>query len=328
MTTAPAVLDPSSFDDVLPRWLESMLAGDFETAWRQTDRIEHDRRVLQQQPGFTRTDQHLIWNGGLWADRTVLIRCWHGLGDTIQFLRYVPLLKQTARSVIVQVQPMLLSLCQGLDGADAVLNGWTKEPDPVHDIEIECMELPYAFRSTVKTLPSQVPYLPVERLRERRTRVLGRPGMRRIGLVWASSSWNSTRSLTLSQLAPLWRVPGVQFYSLQQGPEQNEAEAFDLPLAQLSAQTADIADAAAAMLQMDLMICVDTMAAHLAGALGVPVWTILKHEADWRWMRERNDSPWYPTMRLFRQPAAGDWAGVFGQLREALRIQIERPAAR
>lgn len=314
----PPVLDPASPDnDVLPRWLEAMFAGEFEEAWRHTDRIELVRRRLQGQPGWQRGEHHLIWNGSDWSGKVVLVRCWHGLGDTIQFLRYLPLVRQRAKQVIVQAQPMLLSLVEGTPGIDVLLNGWTNDPDPPHDVEIECMEFPYAFRHTPSDLPAATPYLAVDRLRARGCPVPLAEGFR-VGLVWASSSWNTTRSVPLRTLAPFGRVPGVRWYSLQQGPEQAELSHAPFPITSLAPCTTDLADAAAAMLEMDLIISVDTMAAHLGGALGRPTWTLLKHEADWRWMRHRQDSPWYPTMRLFRQPTPGDWHSAIEQMAAAL----------
>lgn len=309
------VPDPGAGNDVLPRWLAAMRDGDFEEAWRQTDRIELPRRAA----GLPRGEHHLVWDGTPWAGRTVLVQCWHGLGDTIQFLRYAPLVRQTARRVIVQAQPALLPLFAGMDGIDELRNGWSGGPNPPHDVEIECMEFPYAFRSQPATLPATVPYLPVSRLRGLLAPMTARDSAEcNVGLIWASSTWDSSRSLPLRCLEPLSAIHGVRLYSLQQGAELAEVNAAPFPLVPLSLQTAAIEAAASAMLQMDLIITVDTMAAHLAGALGRPAWLLLQHEADWRWMRHDNASPWYPTMRLFRQSQPGDWAGVVQQVKAAL----------
>jgi hypothetical protein len=135
-----------------------------------------------------------------------------------------------------------------------------------------------------------------------------------VGLLWAASDWDKRRSIALDVLAPLARVAHVKFYSLQQGPQSEEWRGAPFPIEPLHRHSSDIPAAAAAMHKLDLVITVDSMAAHLAGAFGRPVWVLLRNEADWRWMVERRDSPWYPTMRLFRQPRAGDWAAVAEQV--------------
>jgi hypothetical protein len=315
------------FEDIRLRWDAAMRRGDFEAAWRQTDRIEAPRRARQRDPGFVREPQHLTWNGEPFEDRDVLVRCEHGLGDTLQFIRYVPLLRQRARSVTVLVQPALLTLLDGSDEFGNIRDGWSDAPPPRHDVEIEVMELPYALRSMPQSVPATIPYLPVDAIRARAAQLppIERDGALKVGLVWAASDWDRTRSIPLDALAPLGRVPGVRFYSLQQG-EQAAAYA-DAPFAiePYSTHTGEIAAAAAAMLELDLVITVDAMAAHLAGALGRPVWALLKHRADWRWMDAVPRSPWYPTMRLFRQVHEGDWSAVADAAAKALgRTAVQR----
>ncbi len=299
--------------------MAAMLDGDFEAAWRQTDRIELPRRVAAARGGFARGPEHLVWDGAAFAGARVLVRCEHGLGDTIQFLRYCPRLREQARQVIVKAQPMLLPLLAGMAGIDVLLDAWTCEPEPEHEVAIECMELPYAFRDTPETLPAATPYLPIERIRAGAQPVPIEAGEGcAIGLVWASSAWDRSRSVALAQLAPLGALAGVRFFSLQQGPEAEEIAAAPFAITPLSRFTTGTREAAAAMLKMDLIISVDSMTAHLAGALGRPAWVLLQHAADWRWLRGRADSPWYPTMRLFRQPAPGDWGGAIAQMAAAL----------
>ncbi len=298
-----------------------MRRGDFESAWRQTDRIELPRQRAERCGNFVRAAHHLVWNGAPFDNRRVLVRCEHGLGDTIQFLRYIPRLRQRARSVILKVQPMLLQLCTGMPSIDLLRDAWTTDPDPVHDVAIECMEFAYAFRDTTETLPTEVPYLPIEQIRaSSRVWSFRDPQRLNVGLIWASSAWDSTRSLHLEQLAPLASIPNVRFFSLQQGPEADQVERAPFPVTVLSQNTRQIVDAAAAMLSMDLIITVDSMTAHLAGALGRPVWTLLQENADWRWMQGRNDSPWYPTMSLFRQPQQGEW----GKVIEEVKMELEK----
>jgi hypothetical protein len=313
-------------DGPLARWTEAMLSGDFERAWKVADEVQ---LLPGARPhGLNEIPRHLVWGGSRFDGRHVLVRCEHGLGDTVQFVRYLPRLRQHAKRVILKAQPALLPILEGISGADVLLNGWTHDPDPDHDAAIECMELPYAFRSTLATLPAAVPYLSIDRIR-----ALAKPldfageGTCKVGLVWGSSSWNSSRSLLLRQLAPLGCIDRVTFYSLQQGPERAELADSPFPIVNLSPATEGIREAAAAMLAMDLVISVDAMPAHLAGALGRPVWTLLIHAADWRWLRDRDDSPWYPTMRLFRQRVPGDWEPVVAQVAERLEDFVSASSA-
>jgi hypothetical protein len=294
--------------EVAALWIAAMRRGDWAEAWRQTDRIELPRRVQQSRGTFVRGPEYLKWDGTPLEGRSVLVRCEHGLGDTLQFIRFVPELSKIAREVTVLVQPQLLALFQGAPELGNVLNGWTDHPAPAHDVEIEIMELPYALRTRIEKLPP-----PYAHLAARAAGPLDvdwpRDGKPRIGLLWAASDWDRSRSIPAAMLEPLLRNDQAHFFSLQQGEAAN-----DLPreaaVTTLSRHTGEIADAAAAMLELDLFISVDAMAAHLAATLGRPTWLLLKHDADWRWMRERSDSPWYPSMRLFRQPTPGDWPSV------------------
>jgi hypothetical protein len=309
-------LSEATLPDVAGDWLAAMQRGDWEAAWRATDRIERPRRVRQHQPGFERRPEQLRWDGSPPAGRSVLVRCEHGLGDTLQFMRFVPHLR--ARHVHFLVQPPLLELLRDAPGLGEVRNYWTDDPLPPHEVDLEVMELPYALRVTLPQLPPPYPQLHGQLPR---TADLELPdeGRLRVGLLWAASDWDSTRSVPLPALAPLFALEQVQFYSLQQGAAATDPLLQRLDIECLSPRTAGIGTAAAAMCALDLVISVDGMPAHLAGTLGRPTWVLLKHEADWRWMLEREDTPWYPTLRLFRQPRAGDWAAVGQQVAAALR---------
>jgi hypothetical protein len=246
----------------------------------------------------------------------VLIRCEHGLGDTLQFIRFVPSIARIAREVHLLVQPQLLALLEGAPGLGQVHDAWTDQPPPAHDVEIEVMELAYALRAGIDNMPPPYPCL-----RERvagHTVALPQDGRLRVGLLWAASDWDDSRSIPLAALEPLFAVRRVRFFSLQQGQAASDPLLQRLPVVSLSNSTREIAAAAAAMLQLDLVITVDGMPAHLAGTLGRPTWTLLKHEADWRWMEGRSDTPWYPSMRLFRQAGPGDWDGVIRAAAQAL----------
>jgi hypothetical protein len=309
-------LSGAAVPDVAGDWFAAMRRGDWEAAWRATDRIELPRRAAQRAPGFQRGAHHLRWDGTPPAGRSVLVRCEHGLGDTLQFMRFVPLLR--AAHVHFLVQPQLVALLRDAPGLGEVRNYWTDDPLPPHDVDLEVMELAYALRMTLPRLPGPYPHLRGQLPRHPPVEVPDE-GRLRVGLLWAASDWDTTRSVPLAALAPWFALPGVQFFSLQQGRPAQDPLLARLPIECLSPHTTAIEQAAAAMCALDLVITVDAMPAHLAGSLGRPTWVLLKHEADWRWMDTREDTPWYPTLRLFRQPRAGDWSGVVPQVAGALR---------
>jgi hypothetical protein len=287
-------------DDVAREWMRAMRSGDWEAAWRQSDRVP----------------SHLHWNGTPFDARRVLVRCLHGLGDTLQFMRFVPLVAARASHVDFLVQPPLVELLRGAPGLGEVSNAWTEDPPPC-DVEIEVMELAYALRCRIDTLPPPYPHL-ADRVRDRHPARIARDARLRVAVMWSVSDWGTERSVPLRALAPLLRTPRATFYSLQQGQAALDRDVERLGLVALSPHTQAAADAAAAMLQMDLVITPDAMPAHLAATLGVPTWVMLRHDADWRWMDGRTDSPWYPAARLFRQRSPGDWAGVVDAIAAAL----------
>jgi hypothetical protein len=292
-------------------WLIAMHAGDFESAWRATDQLEQARR---QRKFRIVENGELVWDGTSFASRHVLVRCLHGLGDTLQFIRFIPALAKLARQVTVAVQPDLLPLFPSQPSVE-FRNGWTDEPLP-GEVEIEIMELAYALRCTRNTLPAVVPYLDTRWIEQNgRIHLPSRTSGLRVGIIWEASAWDPSRSLPAKLLVSL-SACGVEWFSLQQ---HRSSGPWPLPMHDLSAHTTAVLQAAYAMLQMDLIISVDSMPAHLAGALGRPVWLLLKHEADWRWMAEPHRSPWYPTMRLFRQPAPGDWETPIHEVAHALQ---------
>jgi hypothetical protein len=283
-----------------------MLLGQFEHAWEQTDKIESRRRKGLAVEG------QLVWDGSDFRGKTVLLRNDHGLGDTVQFIRYAPLLKKQCRRLIAKARPILVPLLQRFDCIDDVIA--TPDSDPSFDVEMECTELPYIFRTTIESIPRETPYLKI-------TNPAEQDPTTNIGLVWSSGPWNTARSVPLAQMRPLGRIPNVSFYSLQWGPDWIEAQYVEHGLQIRNASTAireDLITTAQAILKCDLILTVDTMVAHLAGALGKPVWVLLHFNSDWRWMLDRQDSPWYPTMRLFRQRSANDWSTAIENVAEEL----------
>jgi hypothetical protein len=302
------------------RWLCAMLLGNFERAWAISDRVREERSKL----GLTCDDAPLhlrwVWDGTPLRGRDVLIRCYHGLGDTIQFLRYTAPLKKIARSVAVQAQPELFGLLARINGIDRL--SALAEPDPAFEVDIESTELPYAFRTRRQTIPRTIPYIRLESGTDIEALPFvkaWRPGLA-VGLVWSAGSWDPSRSLPAGLLAPLRVVPGVRLVVLQRGAALSGLkEAGWEPDCVAADQLGDsLVEAAMLVRRLDLVIAVDTMMAHLAGALGVPVWTLLHFAADWRWLLDAADSPWYPGMRLFRQPAPGAWEPVIAAVARAL----------
>ena len=286
-------------------WLALARRGDFEAAWQVSDRIVARHAAS---PDFDKP-RHFqsIWTGTPPDGKRVLVRCYHGLGDTIQFVRYVPTLRAVAREVTLWVQPPLIPLLRGLPGLDRVLPLHDGTPDVEYDIDVEVMELPFVFRSTLATIPRDVPYLSVP--------PAPLPGARpRVGIVWRSGDWETNRSISFDALRPLLDLEGITWCSLQQGRRADERHSH---LTDVSHP--DVQEAARRVKALDLLITVDSMPAHLAGALGVPVWTLLVKDADWRWMEDRADSPWYPSMRLFRQPRPGAWDAVITEVLSRIR---------
>ena len=286
------------------RWFCHMLASDFELAWRESDAI-----TARGKP-----DPHRFWDGRPLAGRRVVIRCLHGLGDTIQFIRYAPLLRKQAQSLAVEAQPDLKLLLAESRIADHVFT-WG-EPEPPWDQQIEVIELPRIFRTTRDSIPNGVPYLDVPNAPS----LAPYDGKRalRVGFVWCSSSYNLSRAIPFPAFARLFDAPGAAFFSLQAGPANAELQRCAVRIENLYNESACVLATANAIKTLDLVIAVDTMVAHLAGALACPVWTLLPYACDWRWMLHREDSPWYPTMRLFRQPAPGDWASVIDRVQQEL----------
>lgn len=292
------------------RWICHMLLGNFANAW-----LEGDAIAERGNP-----DPHRFWDGRPFQHRRVLIRCLHGLGDTIQFIRYAPLIRRHAQALVIEAQPALKLLLQQSRLADAVIT-WG-EQEPPWDQQIEIIELPRLFRTTLETIPNQVPYLDVPSA----PAIAPYDGTRplRVGVVWASSSYNPARSVPLTFMAQLFDADCTSFFSLQAGEERAQLKPWSRIVADLYTGEACSVPTAEKLKTLDLVITVDTMIAHLAGALGRPVWTLLPFQCDWRWMVAREDSPWYPTMRLFRQPRPGDWQSVIQSVQRALEAVVSR----
>jgi hypothetical protein len=296
-------VDVRQLDDLGAQWLDAMRRGDFSSAWHISDGVLEARR--RAGPCFhLPRHQQWVWDGRPLDGQRVLVRCYHGLGDTLQFARFLPAVAHAARQVIVWAQPALIPLLRTLPGRYRFLPLHDGTPAAEYDVDVESMELAHVLRVTLETLPAyRVPYLDVRPAPPR-------DGSRfSVGLLARAGDWDARRSVPVGTMAQLATLPGVAAFSLQLGE----------PIPGLrDASSEKLCTLAMRLRALDLVITVDTMLAHLAGALGVPTWTLLPAEADWRWMTDRSDSPWYPTMRLFRQPRPGDWDAVLDAVRTAL----------
>lgn len=293
-------------------WVDAMRAGQFARAWAIAD---HDLAVLQHPPKHT-GPRHFqrIWRGEALAGRHVLVRCYHGLGDTIQFLRFMQPLRNIARSVTVWCQPELLALAQRTAGVDRAFALHDGTPEADFEVDIEIMEVPHAL----KVGREQVEAGPYLTLPPRSASVPIDDSSRAVGLVWEVGQWDKRRTVAPSLLRRL-AFPDVVLYSLQRGTTAED-------VAQIGARdisTPDIAALGHLLRELDLVICVDTMVAHLAGALGCEAWVLLHADCDWRWPSSGKRSAWYPSLRLFHQRTIGDWEGVIAEVREALQERAQ-----
>jgi len=283
-----------------------MRHGNFAAAWDISDRVLRQRRASRIQCHTWPRHLQFIWNGDCVEDKRVLVRCYHGLGDTLQFVRLLAPLRERARHVALWVQPALIELLADVQGVDALLSLHDGTPDVEYDIDVESMELAHLLRVTPEDLPNSVPYLRVKSALDTR-----RSENVRVGVAWRSGDWDESRSIPDASLYALQEIPRVEWFSLQY---DHRPPSFMVDLA-----CKDIHEQAVRMCGLDLIISVDTMIAHLAGALALPTWTLLPSSCDWRWMVEREDSAWYPTMRLFRQRRERDWSEVLQRVGAELR---------
>ena len=290
--------------------LALLLLGDFPGGWP-----EHEWRFKMKSLPPERHAAHPRWDGSAAAGRTILLYAEQGFGDTLMFVRYVPQVAARGLKVLFACQPELARLLANFPGVHQFIPSNAPAPQLQFDLQCPLASLPLAFRTTLETIPAATPYITpdpalVAHWRERITQAESGPSRLRVGLTWAGNPQHrndARRSLTLAQLAPLFEVPDVTFYSLQKG-----TRAEQLPngphLIDMTPDLTDFADTAALIAHLDLVISVDTSIVHLAGAMAKPVFVLLPFLPDWRWLLGRTDSPWYPTAQFFRQPAPGDWA--------------------
>lgn len=291
--------------------------GELKTGWKE---MEWRWKTPQMQSGWRHFSQPQ-WHGEDAKGRTLLIHAEQGFGDTLQFCRYASLAAESGLKVILEVQAPLVKLLRSLSGIDQVIE--LDETLPPFELHCPMLSLPLAFKSTLETIPSAPAYLKADRVQveawQKRLPVLPSEGYR-VGLVWAGNShthWpqaaliDRQRSLSPEQLAPVLSLPGFSFFSLQ---KERAGTHDNLPIIDFMHEMQDFSDTAALIVNLDLVITVDTAVAHLAAALGKPVWILNRFDSCWRWFREREDSPWYPTVRLFRQTKPGDWETMIDKI--------------
>lgn len=300
-----------------------LLSGDFERGWKEYEW----RWGLEEHP--PRNFQQPMWNGSDLKGRTILLHAEQGLGDTMQFIRYAPLVAGKGARVAVEVQRELVTLLRSVEGVQqVVIRG---EPLPEFDIHCPLLSLPLVFETTLENIPANVPYLKADSVlvEKWRDKIKTDNARMKIGLVWSGGPAHDKdryRSCSLEIFSQLAQLKEITFYSLQKGEAAQQAKnpPGGMKLIDCTDEIHDFSDTAALIENLDLVISVDTSVAHLVGALGKRIWTLIPFSPDWRWMLNRKDSPWYPTMRLFRQPSLGDWSSVIENISRELRALIEK----
>ena len=299
-----------------------LLTGDFQNgwenhAWRLRAKSFADRPRQYKKP---------FWDGSPLDGKTLFVYPEQGYGDAIQFARYVVLVAADADRVVFGVLDPLVHLFSSLGpGIDLLASG---EPPPPFDYHTPLLELPRLLKTTLESVPADVPYLAADPEREKQwANRLGSQKGFKIGIAWAGNPKHfndRNRSVEPTLFRPLTALPDVSIYSLQVGRDGEAGRVFGDDVTDLAPWLSDFADTAAAMKNLDLVLSVDTAVAHIAGALDRPVWTLVPFMPDWRWLLQREDSPWYPSMRLFRQDTQGDWQSVMARVREALIQTADR----
>ncbi|MGH8629191.1 MAG: tetratricopeptide repeat protein, partial [Burkholderiales bacterium] len=304
--------------------LQLLQSGEFARGWEE---YEWRLKLPELAPLWPYANRPR-WDGSDLHGKTILLYAEQGFGDALQFVRYAPLVAQRGGKVILSCSPKLMALFGSAQGVSAMHNAEDTAPD--FDVCCSLLSLPRLHGTALETIPAAVPYLhaPRDATERWRARLAADRGLK-IGLFWSTESRNRMtplRSLHLDMLAPLAAVPGTTFYSLQRGAAAAEARRppQGMNLVDATAELKDFSDDAALIANLDLVISINTSTAHLAGALGRPIWTLVHYPPDWRWLHERDDSPWYPTMRLFRRGRADRWEDVIARVARALPLSVTR----
>ena len=309
-------LQPDFADAHFNQAIIFLLQGRLEEGWEK-----YEWRWNSTQKSQKRDFKQLLWNGTSLNGKTILVHTEQGFGDAIQFVRYVDLLCDLNTTVIFECETELKTLFKSIDCIDKLVAKGEKIPD--FDVHAPLLSLPRIFGTTLKNIPAEIPYLYPDV--EVNPIFLSDSSRKfKIGIAWAGNPEHvndHNRSIDLKRFECLLGIEECEFFSLQIGEHREDIKqcGYDNMIKDLGKQLADFHCTASAILQLDLIISVDTAVAHLAGALGKPVWTLLPFMPDWRWLLNRSDSPWYPSMRLFRQNEIENWVSVFEQLKLSLK---------
>jgi tetratricopeptide (TPR) repeat protein len=308
-------LDPSS---ALARWNLSrvhLMLGHLKEGW-----AEFDSRLQVPHLHLKRTFPEPQWDGSDPSGKTILLHAEGGHGDALQFIRLAPPIARRGAKLILECQPALVPLLERFPELDRVIA--RGQPLPAFDWQIPLQSLPHVLGITLENIPNQVPYLsaPPDRVEQWKQRLAGETKVR-VGLVWSGSQYagGDSRTRTIDVFAPLAELPGFKFFSLQKGKDSGQSPPTGMDWLDYTAELNDFADTAALVQNLDLVVTIDTSVAHLAGALAKPVWVLIPFQCDFRWLLNRTDTLWYPTMRLFRQIKIGDWDTPIHELVTALR---------
>jgi Flp pilus assembly protein TadD len=298
-----------------------LLSGRFEEGW-----AEYEWRLRTEKAAYPRRHQTAHWDGSSFAGKRLLVHYEQGFGDNIQFIRYLPMVKRRGGTVICEMLQPLTGLLRGFPAIDELIEASSDgAPAVKFDYYVPLLDLPRIFGTVLETIPADVPYLHADPARARywQQRLAGTTF--KVGIVWAGKPVHPedrARSCHLRHCLGLSKIPGVRLLGLQKGIAADQVRdlAAEMSLVNLGDELNDFTDTAAVIENLDLVVSVDTAVLHLAGAMGKPVWAILPSTPDWRWMLDRQDSPWYPTMRLFRQRSYGDWEDVFQRVSRRLEM--------
>jgi tetratricopeptide (TPR) repeat protein len=308
-------LDPNS---ATARWNLArvlLILGHIKEGW-----AEFDSRLQLPHLNLKRNFTEPQWDGSDPTGKTILLHAEGGHGDALNFIRLVPQIARRGAKLILECQPSLVPLLERMPELDRVIA--RGQPLPPFDWQIPLQSLPHVLGLTLENIPNQVPYLsaPPDRVEKWKQR-LAKETKVRVGLVWSGSVYagGDSRTRTIDVFAPLAEVPGFKFFSLQKGKDSTQPPPPGMDWADYTAELHDFADTAALVQNLDLVVTIDTSVAHLAGALAKLVWVLIPFQSDFRWLLDRTDTPWYPTMRLFRQTKVGDWDTPIHELVTALR---------
>jgi tetratricopeptide (TPR) repeat protein len=341
---------PDSAETRFNRSLSLLLLGKFEEGWKQ---YEWRFRGVDKPSTSSAKWQPHRWDGSRFTGQRLLVVDEQGIGDTFQFIRYLPMVKQRGGMVGFETIKPLIDLFKNLKGIDEL---WHRASFPTKtskfDLFVPLMSLPGNFNTVLKTIPADVPYIYPDATKVRHWEKRLQKGPFKVGIVWAgkasdayrqnrlpgldhvslewtgqpASRFANDRSTCLMDFLPLTKIPGIQLYGLQKGAAEKQVKEFShrIDLISLGEELDDFGDTAAVIANMDLVISVDTAVAHLAGAMAKPVWILIPFVADWRWLLDRDDSPWYPTARLFRQKAPNDWGPVLQRVGNELHTLVHQ----